>query len=65
MKVLRNDVNADLWEPIVVQHPNITKPYRPSETKSFLDYQETSEKYEMPGLMPKDPNRPKSGFKPY
>lgn len=65
VNVLKNKVNTALWEPIVTEHPDPIKIYRKSETKSFLDYQPVSERYEVPGLMPRAPRRSKSDSEPY
>ena len=64
---MRNKVNPDLWEPVVTEHPDLgNMPPHVSSPHVFNPVQEDYEKYEVPGLMPKDLNRrQKPPFKPY
>lgn len=52
-------VNPELWKPIVTEHPEPSKVYRKSEPHPYLQYQPISERYEVPGLMPRAPRKHK------
>lgn len=54
---MKNEFKEELWEPVVTEHPEPSKVYRNSEPHSFVQYQPLSERYEVPGLMPKAPRK--------
>lgn len=63
---MKNDVNPDLWEPIVTKHPDLVNtPPQPSAPYVFNPIQEDYEKYEVPGIMPAAPNRHQKNGKSY
>lgn len=60
---MKKQVDPKFWKPIVTERPQRQKVYKKSETRSFLDYQPISERYEVPGLMPRAPRRSKEEIK--
>ncbi len=50
---MKNKFKPELWSPVVPARPELSKIYRRSKTQSFLDYQPLSERYQIPGLLPK------------
>jgi len=54
---MKNQFKKELWTPVVQEHPEPSKVYRKSKTESFLDYQPFSERYQVPGLLPKVPRK--------
>lgn len=62
---MKKQIDPTLWRPIITKHPELQKTYRRSEPNIFNSYQPLSERYEIPGLMPKAPRKPRPDFKPY
>ena len=56
---LSGKFKPELWKPVVPWHPEPSKVYRKSKTESFLDYQPLSERYQVPGLLPRVPREQK------
>ena len=46
--------NPDLWQPVITEHPSKSKGYpKHSRHEGFIQYQPLSERYLVPGLLPK------------
>ncbi len=50
---MKNEFRKELWKPVVPYHPEPSKVYRKSKPHSFINYQPLSERYQVPGLLPK------------
>lgn len=55
----------DLWESFEIRCPNLENNDQQNKMNSFLDFQDQSEYFEVPGLLPKAANSPRLGFEPY
>lgn len=55
---MKNKFNPDLWTPVITEHPKPEKKYRRSKPHIFNYYQPLSERYEVPGLLPRIPKSP-------
>ena len=62
---MKNKVDPKTWKPIVTEHPEPEKRYRKSTPHKQPEYQPLSERYEVPGLMPRAPRRSNPDDKPY
>lgn len=47
--------NPSLWKPLGIKSVEVKDYIKPSEKKSFLDYQAPTDRYEVRGVMPKAP----------
>ena len=54
---MKNQFKRELWTPVVPEHPEPSRGYRKSKTESFLEYQPLSERYQVPGLLPRVPSK--------
>lgn len=50
----RKGFNPDLWQPVIIEHPPKSKGYpKHKRHEGFIQYQPVSERYLVPGLLPK------------
>ena len=50
----RKEFNPDLWQPVITEHPPKSKGYpKHRRHEGFIQYQPLSERYLVPGLLPK------------
>ena len=54
---MKNKFDKTKWKPIVTEHPEPEKRYRKSVPNKQPEYQPLSERYDVPGLMPRAPRK--------
>lgn len=52
---MKNQFKEELWQPVVTEHPKPSVGFRKHKTHIYSRWQPPSERYEVPGLMPKVP----------
>ena len=52
---MKNQFKKELWTPVVTEHPNPSVGLRKHKPHIFSEWQPLSERYQVPGLLPKVP----------
>lgn len=64
IKDYRNHFNEELWKPVVQEHPPVSNTYPIHKRHiGFIDYQPLSDRYQVPGLLPKTQTEDNPKFK--
>lgn len=62
---MKNKFDPTKWTPVVPEHPEPTKRYPKHAHHEQPNWQPPSERYEVPGLLPRAPRKSNPDNKPY
>ena len=54
---MKNQFKKELWTPVITEHPKPSVGFRKHTTHIYSRWQPISERYEVPGLLPRAPRK--------